>query len=512
MKSVGKRIVSAVICVVFLFMLSVSAFLFEAEKRTKEDKESKLDEEQVECIIVTYNYVDSSQMEHMDEIVEQINTIIREEIGVALELLPVHTFDTYTDYPLWISQGTQIDLMLLNYQDITTYIDKDMLLPLDSLLHSSGKDILEIIESGQALGSGSIVRGKTYGLNLPSEYRGNGGGIWIPERYLEEVSFPFEEKHVYGKEELSVLWEKLKSKYPFSYPLGQITSGNTFTTYSFFGQGVVTAASGLNTGYLREDGTVADFYESELYYDFLEQMRDWYEAGYIYPDSAFTDAMNLDLLRDGIILSIPLSSSPGMFSESGLNEKLVCLRTNEVTYGPASSRGIFWTIPSTSAAPQAAMRFLNLMYSDERIVNLLMWGIEGVDYVIKDAEKGIITYQEEAVGGKDRYYNPLGIYGNPSLSYILNTDENKEALKEYSALARPVGMEYADFTFLSSPVSVEIAKVQNVISRYLPVLESGSADLESNYADFVQELKEAGVDKIIAEKQRQLDEWRSGKN
>lgn len=508
----GKRIISLVICVIFLVTLSVNVFLYEAGKLAKKVEESKLNEAQVEHIIVTYNYIDSNQMEHMDEIVEQINIICREEIRVEIELLPVNSLDAYTNYPLWLSQGNRMDLMLLNYQDITTYIDKDMLLPLDSLLQSSGKDILKIVESGQALGSGSIVRGKTYGLHVPSDDHGNGGGIWIPKRYLEEVSFPFEENHIYSMKELSALWEKLKSKYPFSYPLGQITSGNMFSTHSFFGQSVETAASELNTGYVREDGTVADFYESKLYYQFLEQMRDWYAAGYIYPDSAFTDSMNTDLLRDKIILSIPLSSSPGTFSDSIMNEKIVCLRTNEVTYGPASSHGIFWTIPSTSAAPQAAMRFLNLMYTDKRIVNLLMWGIEGVDYVIKDAEKGIIAYPEESSAGTKRYYNPLGLYGNPSLSYSLNTDEYKKACKEYSAIANPVGMEYADFTFLSSSVSVEIAKVQQVISRYLPVLESGSAELESNYADFVQELKAAGVDKIIAEKQRQLDKWRLEKN
>lgn len=46
-----------------------------------------------------------------------------------------------------------------------------------------------------------------------------------------------------------------------------------------------------------------------------------------------------------------------------------------------------------------------------------------------------------------------------------------------------------------------------MVATYVPVLESGSVDLDENYQDFLTALEEAGIDRIIADKQRQLDEW-----
>lgn len=54
-------------------------------------------------------------------------------------------------------------------------------------------------------------------------------------------------------------------------------------------------------------------------------------------------------------------------------------------------------------------------------------------------------------------------------------------------------------------------QVQEVLNRYFPILESGSVELETNYNNFIQELKTAGIEKVIAEKQRQLDAWKQKK-
>ena len=214
-------------------------------------------------------------------------------------------------------------------------------------------------------------------------------------------------------------------------------------------------------------------------------------------------------MRSGIILSIPLISTPGMFSESSFGEAVVCLKTSKITYGPGASRGIFWTIPSTSAEPAAAMRFLNLMYTDARIVNLFQWGIEGEDYEVIDRDKGIIRLPEGETEENAAYFNMLGIYGNQKLAYRLVTDASAEEKQAYSDMAEPVGWEYEGFNFDSSSVNVELSKVQEVLNRYLPALESGSVDLKKAYPEFIQELKNAGIDTIIETQQEQLDAWLS---
>ena len=63
------------------------------------------------------------------------------------------------------------------------------------------------------------------------------------------------------------------------------------------------------------------------------------------------------------------------------------------------------------------------------------------------------------------------------------------------------------FTFDNSSVKTEYTAVTNVINQYLPGLVWGSIDPETDLPKFQAALKDAGLDAIIAEKQKQLDAW-----
>lgn len=52
-------------------------------------------------------------------------------------------------------------------------------------------------------------------------------------------------------------------------------------------------------------------------------------------------------------------------------------------------------ISSTTDVPEAAMKFLNLTYTDADVINLLIYGIEGRDYVKND--DGTVSYPEEKI-------------------------------------------------------------------------------------------------------------------
>ena len=67
------------------------------------------------------------------------------------------------------------------------------------------------------------------------------------------------------------------------------------------------------------------------------------------------------------------------------------------------------------------------------------------------------------------------------------------------------------FVFDSSSVTSQYAAVNNVIMQYYCGLDCGSVDPETTIPQFVQALKEAGIDDIIAEKQAQYDAWRAQK-
>ena len=67
------------------------------------------------------------------------------------------------------------------------------------------------------------------------------------------------------------------------------------------------------------------------------------------------------------------------------------------------------------------------------------------------------------------------------------------------------------FVFDTTPVKAEAAAVQAVMDEYRLPLENGVIDPDENLPKFRQALKDAGIDTVIAEKQRQLDEWAATK-
>ncbi|MCM1025534.1 MAG: ABC transporter substrate-binding protein [Roseburia sp.] len=492
-------------------LLSTALFLTGCQGGQREDAETPSSEdapssyEAAERLIVTYQTMPTSSIRDLEEVTEEINRISVEEIGVEIEFRVAGASEAFTEYPLWISRGERIDLMMLNYQDITTYVNQKMLYPLDGLLEKEGQELLGFAEEGIRLTEGAVVRGEAYGVSVIPDYAGSGVGLWVAESLAEKAGLDYGEKHVYTLEELGEFFQRCKELYPDSYPLGQITAGNTSSAWTYYGG----PRSGLGgdpvSGILTEEGLVADYYESQEYLAYLYWLRDCYKAGYIYPDAAFTDAYQEELIAEGLVLSYPWASSPGYSQEEIFGEKTICLRTSPVVLEAGNSRSGFWTIPVTSGNPEAAMRFLNLMYTDERIANLIQYGIASRHYVVLDVETGRIGYPYGVYRSTTGYYNPLYLYGDRRRMYTFDSPETIERKRTYEQEALRNREEALDFSFDTEPVSGELAAVRKVTEKYVPLLESGSAEVDPLYQEFLLQLKMAGMDEIIREKQRQYD-------
>ena len=476
----------------------------EPQKEAVEQATEEEENTEVTHIVMTYQTLgQQSRLDDLDEVVEAINEISRKEIGVEVELKVSEAIESYTDYPLWISQGEPIDLMILNYQDITGYIKSHMVVPLNTLLDSYGSGIRKIIESGDDLTQGSVYQGKIYGVTNVSGTNTSGGGIWISEQVLHSVGVSFDENHIYSLNELDEIFGRLKKRYPDSYPLGQITAGTTATTYMYYCENEWNLSGGFGTGVL-QDGKICDFYETEEYYNFLLKLREWYEKGYIFPDAAFTDEGQAELYQAGFILSKPFSSMPGMEGDLKADD-LVCLKTTEIWNGERGEKSGFWVIPSTSRNQVAAMKFLNLMLTDTRIGNLFKWGIEGEHYIVK--EDGTIAYPDGQSAATVGYRNPMGLYGDYTKIYEMQSQKEKEELKKYRKQIRTRENQCEGFIYDKTNVADKLVMVQEVLKEYLPVLESGSVDLGIYYPKFIEALNQVGMRDIIEDKQSQFDAY-----
>ncbi len=87
------------------------------------------------------------------------------------------------------------------------------------------------------------------------------------------------------------------------------------------------------------------------------------------------------------------------------------------------------------------------------------------------------------------------------------TEADYEALADFYE-APPQLDTLFGYAFNVNRVSAQAAAVQAVLADYLPALECGMlSDVPTAVDQLNEKLRQAGIDLIIAENQRQLDEW-----
>jgi len=160
-------------------------------------------------------------------------------------------------------------------------------------------------------------------------------------------------------------------------------------------------------------------------------------------------------------------------------------------------------ISANSEYPEKAMEFLNLLNTDPVLRNMVDSGIEGTHYKKVDD-----THMENLPESKN-YDMPSYSLGNNMLLYLNNNDpDNKwDEFKKFNA--EGVNSPILSFNFDASNVSAELTAVQNVKEQYWAALMTGTLDPATNLDQVIEKFNQAGLEKVMAEAQSQLDAWRA---
>jgi putative aldouronate transport system substrate-binding protein len=168
-------------------------------------------------------------------------------------------------------------------------------------------------------------------------------------------------------------------------------------------------------------------------------------------------------------------------------------------------------VSSTSANPELAVRYLELINTDPVFFNTLGKGLEGVHWEWADQDSLLIRPANGAASFGDTGYNPNTdwMYGNVFNSYY--TDPTQVGAwpdtAELNRNARPSPV--LGFTFDRSAVETEIASVSAVNQEFGNPLGSGVVDVDEGLSRLNQALLDAGIERVRDEMQRQIDAWKS---
>lgn len=445
----------------------------------------------------------------IDMVEEKLSELTVSKVGVRLELEPV-AFSAYTDQMNLILAGTeQYDLAMVMGSNLSSYIAKGALVGMNSLLDEYGSGAKEAL--GDYLYAGSL-NGEIYGLSAIRSMANQQGVVMrkdLVEKYNIDVSA------IETEEDLTAVFETVSAGEPDMYMIRPESGGD----YGGWLSSSLFDPLGDYIGVLENYAQTLDvvnYAETEEYAAQCRLHRDWYNKGYIPEDLLTSSDSAWDLMAAGKLFAVALTVKPGTEQEKSNSAGGVELVT--ATYGKPISytskvNSFTWAILQNTANAEAAMKVLNLLYTDPEFINMIDWGIEGVHYQHVDGYDNVITFADGLDASSSGYFHNMNYeFGNQLLSYVWEGDspdlwDETLAFNESATISKAMG-----FTWDVTPVKTEYTAVSNVRSKYEFAVTSGFMDYDTTIDTYLKELQEAGIDKIIAEKQAQLDTWAKENN
>ncbi|MFB9330868.1 ABC transporter substrate-binding protein [Paenibacillus aurantiacus] len=453
---------------------------------------------------LTVAYWNIGNTKDLAAVAAEVNKLTQAKINTTIKFMPIDIGAWQQQMNLMLAGNEKLDLLVtstgLSYG---TQAAKGQLLPLDDLLEEYGPDIKTVV--GPDILKAATTSGKIYGVPSVRDWAAD-YGVLMRKDLVDKYKIDLSTIKTYA--DLDAVFNVIKEKEPMMAAiLPEGTSGSIISSITPGLVDPLNDENGVLPGF--DNGLkVVNWYESEQYADLVNMVRKWYMAGYIPKDISTNQTPSEQLVKAGKAFSFVVHMKPGYENKESImtGTPMVAVRLLPPVATTSSISNVMFSIAKNSGNPERAMMFLNLLYSDKDLVNLIDYGIEGKHYVKKT--DGIIGYPSGVDSSNATYAPTHGwMWGNQFLSHVWDGDDPNvwKLQDEFNKSAKK--SKAMGFSFTVDPVKTEAAAVQGVKEQYKIGLETGTLDPAKYLPEFISKLKSAGIEKMIAEKQKQLDEW-----
>ena len=489
----------AVILTLVLFMMLVASCGPSGDKTS--DEVPEIPEEVAELKIVNFGDETPRRREFFnkdlhDKVLNDLN------IDLTVEILP------------WDSQNPS--LMMASGEDFATFHDmcggfseavsKGWFaeIPMDKI-EKYCQDYLKVRDPYGF--DSTIIDGKIYAIpfgNVP--FSGAFQYLMVRQDLLDEVGI----QDMQTIEDLENAITLVKEKHP-DYTI--VTEGGMQTEYlrqllepdqlmSWVG-GSHTEVAYIDN--LADDDKVYSWYESRSFENVSNLNKRWKDNGWISTNVISNPAQLIAEWKAGKALMF-LGSPARPMEELGLPGIKPSVPDAKIKLYKFGSKPNIYTQDinccyAVSAASENIDRYLmlfNWMNQSQENYDLLAYGVMDKDYTLNgERVNKLVT---------DNFWDEWQIANITYRRYTMDVPddfiESYNKTDEGAIRGKDVG-----FTFDTSSLQTEIAKMDVVRQEKMKPIEYGFADYEENFPAALEELKAAGLDKYMAELQKQFSEW-----
>ncbi len=437
---------------------------------------------------------------------DKINEILARKIGVTITYIKVGWQEYEDRLNTLISAGTPFDIAFApNYASTAM---RGAWLRLDDYLSGLGKDLYDTIDptfwQGVRMNDGGI-----YGVPTNKELAVRDHWMY-PASIVNKYNIDITKYDTL--ESLEPLLRMIQQDEPAYIPMElDRDSHNFFALYGY--EYVLNHKVPLMVKSLDPNAKVVNIFETKEARQVLDTLRRYYKEGFINKDAALREPGGLKR-GDKVFWK---SSGGGPLSENTWSKdrgyKVVSYPVTPSVVTTESVRGGVMAVNATTKHPAQSIKFLNLLNTDPEIRNLFNYGIEGVHYT--RGEHGQVV----PIPGKDSHGDPIpdapasyaGVQYTQGNWFILSTlgGDNPEPLDKWDQFrkynAEAIKSTALGFTPDLSKLTAQTDNIEMVWKKYYPSLMTGTVDVDMILPKFNEELKQAGIEEVRKEVQKQLD-------
>ncbi len=467
------------------------------------------DRTETEHLVVNW-FAWAGSPEGMDRVVAEMNALTVPELNIEVEMQVTDFAQRSQSLTLAFAGGEQIDLYFSTGLGLTQSVQNGYAVNLEdddghggSLIETYGQDIIETM--GWDNINTSRVGGVLYGTPNERDLAQGRNSILVRKDILKEAEAymdltPDYDQIIWRVESLDDIVTILKAMHD---AVPDITTYQP-STMNATGWTNVDNLGGDSFGVLEDWGqstTVVNFFETDVYKEYVQTMYDLNQYGCISPNALTDTTADSSNMMAGALAAFFTSGKPDIAVGKVGDYEVMAIQGGPDFTSSSQIGGMCWMMGYTTVDPVAAMQYLNFMYASPEWNNLFMWGVEGTDYTLNS--DGLAVVDEDGTFNHGmQWLAPSQFKGYVKEGNPVDLWEQYEVFNEGSTKSLASG-----FTFDTAPVSTEYTAVTNVYNQYQKSIEFGFSDPDTSIDEMNAAMKTAGLDKIIAEKQSQLDAW-----
>ena len=445
-----------------------------------------------------------------ERIEQKINEILEPELNANLDIVVLPWASASQQLQLMLSGDEKIDVFYTQATNAVQYMNAGQIIDMSELIDKYGTNIKQIY--GEDIAKINQIEGFVYGVPNQIE-RGSIPAVFMRKDLVEKYNI--DTSQIKEPKDLESVFETVKAGEPDMTMLYSINDGDTPVTRLFRGDNL---SDNNYLGVLMDQTNstkLENFFATDWFKDTTTMLYNWYQKGYISQDAGTNTENWRTVCKAGNLFSLFFAYHPGtpveFESSTGYDFEIVPFY-NEPIINSSSYNGVTFSIAQNSENPEKTMEVLDYIYGSSEIMNLLNWGEQDKDYVIEDADNGIINFPEGITSDNAGYNLNLGWeLPNQFIAYKWTGSDPKlwEKMEEFNSSAK--SSKAVGFLFDSSNYSREIAALSNIVKQYSGALYSGSGDPDELIPELLEALDDAGINEVIQAKQEQLDAFLAAK-